>query len=154
MDDAAREPGRDDADELRALYARLEAPPLPDGIEEADPETQRVTRWMQAAWRRVEPPRVLRPPLSSRRPIRGRRVRWIVLAAAAAVLLAAGGLFLVSRPAPAMHPPPSETAAAPDASAGIEILAVDPERIELRSGPVRLVLLDALALPDSDSAGT
>jgi hypothetical protein len=156
MDDAAREP----ADELRALYGRLEPPPLADGVEEADADTQRVARWMQAAWRGIEPPRALRPPERALAPHphrswHGRRVRWLVIAAAAAVLLAAGGLFLLSRPAPATRPLSSETAApAPDSPAGIEVLAIDPERVELRSGPVRLVLLDPPELPSSDSAGT
>jgi hypothetical protein len=151
LDEAAAE----DTAELRALYGRLEPPPLPEEADEADPETAHVVGWMRNAWRALEAPQVplplrhvpLRPvPLRALRARRARalRRRMVLVAAAAAVLALAGAALWLARTRPA--PAVENVAAVP--ARGIEILAVRPEQLELRSGPVRLVLL---APPPSES---
>jgi len=133
---------RDDAgaaDELRALYERLQPPPLADEAGESDPTTAEVVAWMRGAWQRIEPPRVAVPrpavPLPSRRRTRSSS---FALAAAAALVLLAGAAAYLRALRPASAPPPN---VAEQPASGVEILAVLPDRIELRSGPVRLVLL-------------
>ncbi len=139
---------RDPAAELRALYASLQPPPLPDDLAEADPETARVVRWMQGSWRALEPSRVPGPP-SVTRPRRAPRVaRTALLAAAALVLVLAGtalwraaltrGGAQEREPEVARGLAPRPT---PAPAAEVEVLDVRPDQVELRSGPVRLVLL-------------
>ena len=65
-----------------------------DDLDTADERTRNTVRWMQSAWRELEPPRALLPPALARpataqHPLQ--RVRWI--AVAAAVLLVAGGVL-------------------------------------------------------------
>jgi hypothetical protein len=123
--------------ELRALYRRLEPQPLADGADEADPETGRVVQWMRGAWRELEVPPA-RVPIAARRP---RRVaRFAVLAAAAALVLGVA-LWRVLRARIAPAPAPLVQTPAPAADQ-IEVVATLPGQLELRSGTVRLVLLD------------
>ena len=123
--------------ELQALYRRLEPPPLADGAEEADLETRRVVQWMRGAWRGLEVPPV-RVPIAVRRPRRD--ARFTLLAAAAALVLGVA-LWRVLRARVAPAPAPLVQTPAPAADA-IEVVAMLPDRLELRSGTVRLVLLD------------
>jgi hypothetical protein len=128
-------------EELRELYRRLRPPPLADGAGEADPETARVVRWMQRAWRELEPPRAVLPRSVARRP--RRLARPALLAAAAVVLLLAGAALWRALAARSAAVPRLDVARepAPAGTDGVEILDVRPDRLELRSGPVRLVLL-------------
>jgi hypothetical protein len=101
--------------------------------------------WMQDAWRALEPRSAVAPRLAARGdaaatlralPRRGALVAAaLVLLSTAAALLLAGGDEL---------PPPvaGRSAEPPVDGRGIEILDVRPDRVELRSGPVRLVLLE------------
>lgn len=129
--------------ELRDLYRRLQPPPLADDLAGADPETARVVGWMQGAWRGLTPPRALAPGRTRSR----RSVRLVprarIAAAAAAVLLAAATLWralsgshLGSAPDHLAQVPAREPAR------GVEVIDVRPDQVELRSGPVRLLLLD------------
>jgi hypothetical protein len=127
---------RDDEERVRALgelYRRLAPPPLADGLDEADAQTERAVRWMQAAWRGLEvPPSTLpiRRAAAPRKKLRRRALPWLV----AAGVLAGGAALLLRGP---RVPEPGEQLSA----ASIEIEDVRTDRIELRSGPVRLVLL-------------
>jgi hypothetical protein len=132
------------SDELRALYRRLQPPSLADDLDTADERTRNTVRWMQSAWRELEPPRALLPPALARpataqHPLQ--RVRWI--AVAAAVLLVAGGVLWRLLLAAGENARPSRVAQAPvQPERAVEIIDVRPDRVELRSGPVRLLLLD------------
>lgn len=133
--------------EFAALYRGLQPPPLADGASAADPETARVVQWMQTAWRGLEVPPARVPELPRRvphalRPLRG--PARLALLGAAATLLVLGGAALwralrrVDEPARAPR-----VAQNPDDEGGeVEVLAALHDRLELRSGPVRLVLLD------------
>ncbi len=137
--------------ELRALYQRLQPPPLADDARAADPETARVVGWVQDAWRGLAVPPA-RVPLVPRRsaPLprlltldpRTRR-RTLVAAAAVLLLLAGAALWqgLAGAPPLVSVPRVADGSARPDAG-GVEVLAALPDRLELRSGPVRLVLLE------------
>ena len=134
-------------EELRALYRRLEPPALADDAAEGDPETARVVQWMRSAWSGLEVPPA-RMPLVPLRSARAPRIRF-ALAAAAAVLLVAAAAWRVLESNPPSAPAPRVAeghAAARDE--GVELLAALPDQVELRSGPVRLVLLGP---PPTDS---
>jgi hypothetical protein len=132
----------DEAVELRAHYRRLQPPPLADDLEGSDPETARVVQWMQGAWRGLTPPRTLVPGRTLPRPTVRLVPRLRIAAAAAAVLLAGAALWRVlSRTDPTSAP--AHLAQAPaEPLRGVEVIDVRPDRLELRSGPVRLLLLD------------
>lgn len=127
---------RDDEERVRALgelYRSLTPPPLADGLAEADEETVRAVRWMQSAWRELEVPPTafpIRRAAPPRKKLLRRALPWLV---AAGVL--AGGAALLLRE-PRVSESEEQLSAAP-----IEIEDVRADRIELRSGPVRLVLL-------------
>lgn len=137
-------------EELRQLYGRLQPPPLADDASEADPETARVVQWMREAWSGLEvpPARVpLVPPrVTTRAP---RRLRYVLAAAAAVLLVAGAALWRSLLGNPPTSPAPRVASGHAGANdVGVEILAVRPDHVELRSGPVRLVLLGP---PPSDS---
>jgi hypothetical protein len=137
MNDATHVPPPDDAGsaELRALYARLQPPPLADEPFEADAETVRVVGWMQQAWRGLAVPPARAPRRARPRPVRR------ALAAAALLLVVAGAAFLRAwRERTATRP--ERLAGVGTRTEGVEVLAALPDRLELRSGPVRLVLLE------------
>ena len=131
------------SDELRALYRRLAPPPLADDVAEADAETARVVRWVQGAYRGLEPARASVPLLlaRTRRPARfGPRAR---LAAAAAVLLVAGAALWRALSGSSPAPAPERVAQSPSGpGSAVEVIDVRPDGLELRSGPVRLLLLE------------
>ncbi len=134
--------------ELGALYRGLRPPPLADGASEADPETARAVQWMRAAWGGLEIPPARVPALPRRAPRALWRLRGPArsrLLGAAALLLALGGAALWRALRPGAEPARAPRVAqgpAPAAERGVEVLAALPDRLELRSGPVRLVLLD------------
>ena len=143
---ATHEPD-DDAEasrELRELYRALQPPPLADDADDADPETARAVQWMRDAWQGLEIP-AARVPMAPRRVRRVARPLRFALLAAAAALLALGGAALWralgrAPSAPSSAPRLADRPAPRDTS-GVEVLAALPDRLELRSGPVRLVLL-------------
>ena len=133
------------SDELRALYRRLQPPPLPDDLAAADPETARAVRWMQGAWRGLVVPRTVVPSRLTRPRLflsRGRRAR--IAAVAAAVLLLGGAALwrLSSGIGPGSIPARVAQIPSEGPLHAVELIDVGPDRIELRSGPVRLLLLD------------
>jgi len=141
---------RDDLDELRALWRDVRPPAA---SEVPDAETERAVDWMRAAWRAVEPPAV---PLSSLRIARRTSAAPVVLA-----VLAAAALFLVVMRLvvgdDARQPAPTDVAASADDAEVTErpgdegapgmnveaspLVAIAPDRIEMRQGSVRLILL-------------
>lgn len=117
---------------LRSAWNALEAPAPADDWREADERTRACVEWMRAAWSEVRPSRAASPPV---RAWRGYRP-WP--AAAAAVLVGSLLSFAVERRGIAEAP----TARSPrTAREEITVAAVAPDRLELISGPVRLVLL-------------
>lgn len=147
---------RDDAERVRALrelYRRLTPPAPADELAEADAEAARAVRWMQAAWRGLEVPPAVAPvrrvAVSRSRLVR-RALPWLV---AAGVLAGGTALWLRARgPQPA--PSPEEHLSA----APVVVEDVRADRMELRSGPVRLVLLSPPKrdeiIPHPDSTGS
>ena len=157
---------RDPLDELRAAWRSIE-PPDVDSASEAEPTdeiTQRSVAWMRSAWSEVGPRREstlreLQPLVDSRK--RGRHLRALEhfvkrtrLSVAAAVLLVSGLALVTARLAgwlgsssPALVPAervarderPVESA--PRSQDGLRIASLSNEHLELRSGPVRLILL-------------
>ncbi len=143
-------------EDLRRLYASLRPPPLADDAAEADPETARTVQWMRDAWHGLEIPPARVPRVTRRAPRRLRRLRFALLAAAAGLLLAAGAALW--RGLAGAPPDPAarlaEGPALPDADR-VEVLAALPDRVELRSGPVRLVLLTPpIPEPFDDPSGS
>jgi hypothetical protein len=122
-------------DPLRALWEAVEPPPPARGLADEDAATRAAVQWLQAAHARVAP--ALRMPSAPRRRFRLRPLA--PLAAAAALLLL---LLVPPRPEPA-------AAAPPPPRAGVELLASGADRIELRSGTVRLILLHPQPPPKS-----
>jgi len=141
-------------DELRRLYERLQPPELADDLAAGDAETARVVGWMRGAWRELEAPRAATLVL---RPLpRKRAVRPLLVSAAAAVLLLAGAALwrALAHREPGeevVHAPSIEAGAEASIEAGVEILDVGPDHVELRSGPVRLVLLGPPDSPRSEN---
>jgi hypothetical protein len=135
-------------DELRELYRRLRPPLPPDSAADGDPQTARAVRWMQEAWHGLAIPPARAPAVRRRE----WRAAWLLRVAAAAAVLgasAAGWRALQRAPSHA----PAETVVqgpAPDGAGGVEVVVAAADRLELRSGTVRLVLLD----PPSTSTRT
>jgi len=141
---------RDPLELLAASWKRLEAPSPARDLEKEDEVTRRAVLWLRQAWSTLEAP-VLRAPRRLRfAPFRRRVLRPAV---AAALLLAAGAaLFLPGRPQEtrsaaeivvrAPNPPEPRPVLLPDSRPG---------RMELRSGPVRLILLQPNKKPLSEN---
>ena len=121
---------------LRNAWQNLTPPPPADGIEESDPETRAVVGWMRAAFESVETPPV--PVFALRRSRRRARLLPMPLAAAASALIAVGLWGLMHRGQRPEEPGPIALRT-PAAEAPV-IAALGPDHIEMRSGPVRLVL--------------
>jgi len=150
----------DELDPLREAWRELDAPEPERALEQPDEAARAALEWMRGAWARVEPPPALVP--GSLRRAR-RAPRWFALAAAAgigalllwAALEGAGGgsapdpergatVARAEVDAPVPVPAPEPSAAAEELSAAleqVEIAALSADRMELRSGPVRLILL-------------
>ena len=121
---------------LRAAYRGL---PVPDSTATADVATEAVCERLREAYGRLAIPPVSQGALLPRSSSPFRREetrRALPLSMAAAVLAALGaGLWRIGgAPILTEHP-----GVEPDA--GVEIAAVTSDRLELRSGRVRLVLL-------------
>ena len=151
-----------DLDELRALWRDVRPPAEPAAM---DAETKRAVDWMRAAWRTVEPPAVPLPPPSTAQRT-GAAPAVLAVLAAAALLLAVMRLVAGDdrrRPAPngvtacndgaevSEHPgdedvPGSHVEASP-------LVAIAPDRIEMRRGCVRLILLRQVEAADDPDPG-
>jgi hypothetical protein len=142
---------RDPLDELAARWRRLEPPDPTAAIDGPDAATRAAIGWMRDAWRAATPaaPRALPWRLRARL-LRRTALPW--LAAAAAIVAVA---FLLSRAGdpgrrPTGRPDPVRVAAQ---EPSLRSFACAPDRIELRSGPVRLILFTTTTAPAPDGAG-
>ncbi len=155
--------GFDPLDDLRAAWRSLEAPAPTDELADADPRTRRAVEWMRAAWATVEPERELAPP----RPVPVAAPRLlpppVLLRLAAAILVATLAALLWWRPdgsaaveegAPGLTadsdapsapdrrvPEPERVPEQPVLEHVVQFASLSSEKLEMRSGPVRLVLL-------------
>jgi hypothetical protein len=149
----------DPIDALRDAWDRLEAPEASGALEDCDAETRATVAWMRDAWRSIESP-AAKAPEALRNRARPRRLflRRVSYVAAAAAILAA---FLVSRsPSRDLRKPAADAPETPRVVAAKdqiqkttvkEPVTIDsetvrsaPEVMALRSGPVRLVLVQAV----------
>jgi hypothetical protein len=156
----------DELEPLRRAWEELRAPEPAPERSPADAAEHAALEWVRAAWERVAPPAPAR--LSARgpmpRPVPAPERRWAWIAAAAAAGIA--GLWLAlaptgegprgtpSAPEPGIarrEPPPSPLESGegpsavleeqPTAPGKVEVAHVTSDRMELRSGSVRLILL-------------
>jgi len=148
--DGEREP----LDDLARAFREWPAPDATRELRDEDQATRRAVAWMVAALR-AQAPASAAPPQSLRRRAPAPRPwqlrDWRPLAAAAVLLALLGGPLLLVEdihdpPAPrvADASPPAAPPAGPGPATATSpglVVAVDRERIELRSGPVRLLLL-------------
>lgn len=128
----------DPLEELAAQWRRLEPPDATAAVDAPDDATRAAIGWMREAWRAAAPaaPRDLPWKLRARL-LRRRALPW--LAAAAAIVAVA---FLLSRAGEPGgrslgRPDPVRVAAQVPSHRSFDCA---PDRIELRSGPVRLIL--------------
>lgn len=158
------EPERDPLRALADAWAEVAPPAAERELAELDAGTRRAVEHLRRAWRSLEAPAsVGAAPLWRARPA----PRSFVPAAAAALLLAllgaAAWLGWSAAPARTSQPPVARGGVPPPqggelpfgAAAGV--VAVTSDRIEMRAGNVRLVLLTGGAPgadPDSDTERT
>jgi len=123
--------------ELRGAWRAL-APPVPaDDLEDADARTRRAIGWLRDAWREVEIPAAA-PPRAAPvlRPLFGGRLDRVC--AAAAALLVALLAWSASERDGGERADATDTA---EARPGPRVVGIGDNHIELRSGPVTLVLV-------------
>ncbi len=127
---------------LQEAWRALAAPPPHRALADEDGLTRASVDWLHAAYLRATPPAA---PLVLPRPRRQRRLTLLLPLAAAALLLAVG---LQEGPGPSapLVPAHGDPAAALAASP-VEVLVSRPDRLELRSGAVRLTLLHTAPKP-------
>lgn len=137
MTEPRRDGGELPLDELRAAWFGVRAPLSEDAHDAA---TQASVEWMRAAWRAREAPAADPRVLLAHR-ARAERLAITRWAAAAAVVIV-GIAFTLQRLAPsARQGIESGGISGLPSSSEPYIAAVAPDRIELRSGSVRLILL-------------
>lgn len=117
-------------EDLRRAWREMQGPDPERGLGHPDAKTRAALVWLRGAWQRVAPPAL---PVTA--PAAPAWRRNLALIAAAAVALVAPGLRQRRPPATAEPPRPSANGSA------LEVVALTSERTELRSGPVRLILL-------------
>jgi len=138
--------------QLSQAWQELEAPAANRELEDEDPLTQEAVRWMAEAWSQLEAPAAV--ATAEGRPRRRLRIlRSAARAVAAALLVRALALLfphgdapdpLVEGPPTAAGPPPPTVAQPPAQAANRPVLlATAEDRIEVRSGSVRLTLLQS-----------
>ncbi len=140
---------RDEADEelpladLQAAWRTLDAPPATAPLDAPDATTLATVEWLREAWQATATPPAPSVPWRLRaRPLLRRASPWLALAAA--LLLFAR--TLAERPvAPLAIEPPVASRAVPRLDR--PIARVTPDRMEMRSGHVRLILLTPPAMP-------
>ena len=154
-------PGGDELDLLREAWAGAAPPVATPKLDDADPLTRATVAWSRDAWEQLEAP-AARMPLALHVATRFaslRRAPWPRYAAAAVVLIALM-LGRSLRPTDGERAPLNETTASngadtspastsqgtshtPAALPERRVVAVADDHIELRSGPVRLLLMTA-----------
>lgn len=168
--------GPDPLDELRDAWNSLDAPEPADDPVDADPATRAAVEWMRQAWATVEPtrePSVPRPapilrPSFARRPLVPLAAAVLLAGFAALLWWSAGDDRDETRDAPAVvdvdppvtkieeHrvPQPERVPELPVPEYGHQLASLSSNHLEMRSGPVRLILLtgpgasaDGSALP-------
>jgi hypothetical protein len=151
-----RDPLEDDdlpLEELRSAWARIDSPLPQDELAQCDERTRAAVEWMRSAWSRVEVP----APVLPARSVRFHRAQRFVLplAVAAGALVALGVWLALQRFAPGVRPDSvspeialDTTPAEAGAQAGstylardIEVASLAPDRLEVCSGSVCLILL-------------
>jgi hypothetical protein len=149
-------------DELRRAWSRIEAPSPQDDLAQCDQRTRAAVEWMRNAWSRVEVPE----PVLPARSVRFRRAQRFVLplAAAAGALVALGIWLALQRFAPGVRPESvspqiaqqstsAEGTTQEEGSAylatGVEIASLAPDRLEVCSGSVCLILLTPQTSPQT-----
>lgn len=163
-------PERDPLDDLTAAWRAIEAPRLDAELDDHDPATEAAVDWLRKAWERSAPetvPETLDAPWRARRLQRRARPVRTFLAVAASItavfaLVRALGPRASDPPTTVdvavhtpLHPsgdPPGEPRTSPqsmdlDSERTPELIASTSERLELRSGNVRLLLFTP-SLPD------
>ena len=147
-------------DELRRAWSGVEAPSVPDDLAQSDERTRAAVEWMRSAWSRVEAP----APVFPARVVRFQRAQRFVLplAAAAGGLFALGIWFALQRFTTGVRPDvvspeiaqqtTSSEGAAPEEgstflSSGVEVASLAPDRLEVCSGTVCLILLTPESAP-------
>ncbi len=140
-------------DRLRSAWEELSPPPPFRELADEDAGTRASVAWLAEAYAAVTPAQPAAAPRAPRRQWR----RWLPLlplaAAAAFLLRAAAEPPLAPEPEPALAaaavaPAAAAEAVAPAApSSPVELIASLPDRLELRSGPVRLTLLQPHGTP-------
>ncbi|MSR47388.1 MAG: hypothetical protein EXS13_10040 [Planctomycetes bacterium] len=163
--------------ELTAAWRALESPAPTAALDDADPETLATIEWLRAAWQVSEPPTPSHVPWRVRaRPTLRRAMPWLSFAAAAAMLLLSRVPSARRTPAPPIAPreviatgpdrrpieAPNDPSAEPVVSAAPPPSAVPPaapvitypDRMELRSGNVRLILFTPIAAPPARGPST
>ncbi len=167
-------PDGDPLDALASLWSSLAPPARTDDLEREDELTRASVAWMRTAWEALELPAASdaetttraagdvltlhahpqRPAVDTRTaPVRS--MSWRPLAAAAVLLLSlAGPLLLLSPAGPttdgsAFDPRVTthHDGGEPAPQHGPIVTRADAHRLELRSGPVRLVLLTNTTAP-------
>ncbi len=123
-------------DPLRDLWDAIEAPPAHRALADEDAATRAAVDWLQRALAQVRP--TAAAPVTAMRLIPARRwpLRFALTAAAAALLLLARVFMRETEPAALLT-----TADARPAADTVELLANDAQHLEMRSGSVRLTLL-------------
>lgn len=154
---------QDPIDDLQQAWQSLPIPPATRELEEEDALTQQTVHFLQEAWKQLEVPVAQVPALKAGK---GRLLTFSrFLASAAAATLIGLGLFEVARQTDQptvpteqlqadLTPNELETSNAEKSSGEIptrssdsapellaEVISSDSERIEMRAGSVRLVLL-------------
>ena len=142
--------GYDPLDDLREAWRSVEPPPPADELADADPTTRAVVGWLREAWQGLEPRNPLRPPVPA--PVLAFRPATLArLAVAALVVALAAALFW--RPEGARVP---EMEVVPERLVPrerVQFASLTSEHIEMRSGPVRLILLTGDGHPADGGAG-
>jgi hypothetical protein len=144
----------DELEPLRRAWEELRAPEPAPERSPADAAERAALEWVRAAWGRVDPPAPARRFFPRPAPAAAPERRWAWIAAAAAAGIA--GLWLAL--APVDEGPPELGIARPELPGGepavpeeqptapkVEVAHVTSDRMELRSGFVRLILLTGRA---------
>jgi hypothetical protein len=149
-------------DELRRAWSGVEVPSVPDDLAQSDERTRAAVEWMRSAWSRVDVP----APVLPTRTLRWHRAQRFALplAVAAGALVALGIWFALQRFAPGVRPdvvrpeiaqqttPPEESAPEEGSaflSSGVEVASLAPDRLEVCSGSVCLILLTPDSAPQT-----
>jgi hypothetical protein len=140
-------------DALRAAYHALPPPPPVRELSEEDATTRAAVAWMAAAFAALPVPAcpvpaTARPAQASLASLSAARAarRFAAAAALLALLLGAAWWLATLRPAshsssaPVAVAPRADSTPLPNAQLAAALVAAAPDRLELTSGPVRLLL--------------